>query len=1314
MSTTGANRSLAHRFLVAALLLSAPLSSWAKTYSMPADFVNGGELQHLSAGVEGVTVERGVVPPEAYTYVAQPSEGVVVKVETQSGRQVARYHSNLLSKCAVCSKTASYWSPSRTSVDIEGNVWVANRAPGAWGSVTKIAANPAACIDRNGNGVIDTSRDVNGDGLVATSSDEFLGQNDECIVTTIPVGLSGFYLQAVAVDRDGNVWVGAYNAKTAYQIDPATGSIVRSVTVPVNPYGFTVRDNYLYVAGYSSGVARVDLATGAGVRKSCGVGWGLAVDSNGKAWFGGYYSGGILRVDFDAEDGCTRFDPASTTITGVAIDGEGQIWASAYTKKFVHKYDSSGNLLGKVATPGAAGHAIDVGHDGSIWVPGYSADIYRIESGAPGGPPGAVTKTSSGHPLRPAVSNDSYSDTTGFIVRNSSAQEGTWTAKQDSAKNGTLWGVVAWTAATPPGTSVRAEVRAADSPAALELAPFMTVANGQLFDGAGVRGRYLETKFTLRSTSTASPVLTFVDVEPTGLAVGAECSANSDCGSGYCVDGVCCNTSCDGQCQSCGESGSLGSCIAVAGAPRNGRASCATDGSACGGTCDGVDGDACSYPSAGVACRDSSCAAGVETHAAFCNGAGSCPTEQRDCDAYVCGENACATSCESLANCSAGNVCEASRCVADAAAPAIKIEPIAEFTNRDRISLSGSIVDAGGLASVELFVNGQPFEGFAVDSVGSFSTEVALSRDGSNTFEVRARDLAGNPSARLVETTLDTTNPAVTITAPSNGRAFGSSTVRVDATVTDTNPVTVLIAGQQFVPIAGKISADIQVPAEGTNSIVVAAVDSAGNSTQASVQVLIDFNQPVVTFEDLTEGKQYGRLVDDALVVTAHVDDLGATTATLTPGNSTLSFNPGGGVFAGAVTLVPGTNTITLTVTDAAGHVTTETRHVTYDIDPPEGTITCSVPWTEVQGVIDLSASVADDYTDVASVTFTVENLTAAATRGAVVFNTQLDTQPLSDGAHTLNATFVDGVGNARTLQQGILVDNTPPNVAITSHSDGETVHGDIHIVATGSDETSGVRSITLSVGGAVVATCEDAPSCETDFATGNLPNGNFVVSAVATDKANNETFLERTLVADNSAPVQTIQAPAVGAVVTTSPMTVEVNVTATDFRDVECFLDGASIGISTSTIAKWTNVSIASKLDGASTVQCRASDLAGNVTVSTADFTIRRWAFALSPDPFDLDVTSGTVRMKVTGENAGLLASVASQLTLSHDTAGGIAGATVGSDSTSAVTNLQFSRSALVEVLRTLNLPNGNTNLTLDLRLGNHEIGSDTFKVKP
>src|SRR6185503_19829998 len=79
---------------------------------------------------------------------------------------------------------------------------------------------------------------------------------------------------------------------------------------------------------------------------------------------------------------------------------------------------------------------------------------------------------------------------------------------------------------------------------------------------------------------------------------GTSCKLGSECMSTFCVDGVCCDGKCDGQCQTCGGA-TPGTCSTVAsGQPVGGRAACAGAGTACAGSCS-TDPMKCTYPSSG-------------------------------------------------------------------------------------------------------------------------------------------------------------------------------------------------------------------------------------------------------------------------------------------------------------------------------------------------------------------------------------------------------------------------------------------------------------------------------------------------------------------------------------------------------------------------------------------------------------------------------------------------------------------------------------------------------------------------------------------
>ncbi len=150
---------------------------------------------------------------------------------------------------------------------------------------------------------------------------------------------------------------------------------------------------------------------------------------------------------------------------------------------------------------------------------------------------------------------------------------------------------------------------------------------------------------------------------------GGQCADDGDCASGYCTDGVCCDSACLGQCEACDVEGSEGTCspVTAGDAPHGTRTACTSDGSACGGTCDGTNTAGCSYP-VGDVCRPGSCDDGstgaVAVVEATCQGNGRCPgASEQACGQYACtgpdGEcdGPCANdpdACDSDEYCSAG------------------------------------------------------------------------------------------------------------------------------------------------------------------------------------------------------------------------------------------------------------------------------------------------------------------------------------------------------------------------------------------------------------------------------------------------------------------------------------------------------------------------------------------------------------------------------------------------------------------------------------------------------------------------------------
>lgn len=147
---------------------------------------------------------------------------------------------------------------------------------------------------------------------------------------------------------------------------------------------------------------------------------------------------------------------------------------------------------------------------------------------------------------------------------------------------------------------------------------------------------------------------------------GVECTADYQCGTGHCTDGVCCESACLGQCEACDQEGHEGECVAVSGEPVGERDACDTDGGVCGGQCDGEERQQCAYPTAAISCRDADCAEGVATLQASCDGDGACmPLMTQECGQYACGKEMCLGDCHVDGDCASGNHCQAGICEID-------------------------------------------------------------------------------------------------------------------------------------------------------------------------------------------------------------------------------------------------------------------------------------------------------------------------------------------------------------------------------------------------------------------------------------------------------------------------------------------------------------------------------------------------------------------------------------------------------------------------------------------------------------------------
>ncbi len=272
--------------------------------------------------------------PFPFINVAASGRGTVVRVNTETGEVVGEYRT----------APAEYGlDPSRTTVDLFGNVWTANR--GEVGEIDGVPHGSAVKIgllvggtrvdvtgtpDPDGGYVAppfgyNTCSDRDGDGLIRTSSGLFdvlawpdntdglggldgLVQDaaDECILVYQRLA-NAEQARHVSVDADNNVWVGGYpfELRFFYKLDGSTGAILDSFNaddIGCGGYGGLVDGNgVLWSIGWGWGegpLMRYDPATGDGICVNTYGGYGLGIDTNGYLW-ASIWENGIAKVSPD-------------------------------------------------------------------------------------------------------------------------------------------------------------------------------------------------------------------------------------------------------------------------------------------------------------------------------------------------------------------------------------------------------------------------------------------------------------------------------------------------------------------------------------------------------------------------------------------------------------------------------------------------------------------------------------------------------------------------------------------------------------------------------------------------------------------------------------------------------------------------------------------------------------------------------------------------------------------------------------------------------------------------------------------------------
>ena len=309
----------------------------------------------------------------SYIWIANSGEGTLSKIDTKTAVEVSRYW--------TCAYADPRCDPSRTSVNLHGDAVVTNRGfgeiiypdvPLAPSSVTKFAADHIDCVDRNGNGTIDTS---------TGPTDVKEWGADECTLwsTELPDATRfapSHGARATAWDGQadeetgagGSVWVGTcaltsstnLQGESVYRLDGDTGIVVGQVDLPEAhcAYGGAVDADgnfWLLDQGDGESITRIDAASYTTQTFSASCAYGITVDSQGRVWTSG--RGNVACV--------ARFDPSTEIEDVVEVP-----WTFSSDPQASEEHPS---LFPR-------GIAIGVGRSqGSVWFAETYGDLFQLD-----------------------------------------------------------------------------------------------------------------------------------------------------------------------------------------------------------------------------------------------------------------------------------------------------------------------------------------------------------------------------------------------------------------------------------------------------------------------------------------------------------------------------------------------------------------------------------------------------------------------------------------------------------------------------------------------------------------------------------------------------------------------------------------------------------------------------------------------------------------------------------------------------------------------------------------------------------------------
>jgi hypothetical protein len=357
-------------------------------------------------------------------------------------------------------------------------------------------------------------------------------------------------------------------------------------------------------------------------------------------------------------------------------------------------------------------------------------------------------------------------------------------------------------------------------------------------------------------------------------------------------------------------------------------------------------------------------------------------------------------------------------------------------TNQVNLPSEGFLFETGsGVGSFQAWVDSG--ERMDIDPQEFWTVVFPTLEMGPHKLYFEVKDLAGNAFNLEMDISIDAMAPTLDITSPMDGEVTSESRLEVRGTyqdtVSDLSEIVVRINDEDYLPTSvGVIFEPIDLT-EGVNTLVVEAIDKAGNRAVKRLTVTLDTYAPtlyvtspldgLVTREASTEVRGVSEAGTPIEVEVLHddpsVDDFNTDAIAARDGS-----------FLVELTLHEGRQTVVATAFDPAGNTRTVSRVVFLDTEPPGLTIlspTDPMTYTE-QPTIELVGQIEDDDPD---------NVIVRINGIPVVQHLRFEKNlPLMEGTNTIIVTATDAVGNVVSKTVTVIRDTTKPDLTVDTPED--------------------------------------------------------------------------------------------------------------------------------------------------------------------------------------------------------------------------------------------------------------------------------------